>query len=807
MSDFEKGLKKMFFLVLAFLFLVSNISYAYPDALRIPIGQKDTLSRLQELKNNLSNETAEIHIPEQRISVRVEKETADIPGSVMSTITFILDSRPNGPNLQTFIMRPAAETAQETVRIVREYLVNLSGLDLNGNPDAYYSLPVQISDLSLRSVEKADIAKASRGAASIDGYIDAETHNRVNRWLAKNLNGKLYRKESLENKLGLSGLIKIYIVPGMLKETGVIGHYGIRNMSIYLDETAYSRLGEDLFYHELTEYAMLIRWALKDPDGSLKPDIERLCNNYELMLGKDPEKAIQFLREAKNLPELSVILEKLVEWLDRTGGATAVVYSLKVIHKEAYPIKGKYEDFLRYAAYVEKNINSSLPDWWYSDEMQAGVIGYLNSLCNGEKNKEIEGDVEVKLEENYHGVGEYEYFLEISYKSYSGSKKYYPFKGPISHNPLYPSTTDKVGFFVDKCFRNRVSHFVIPKNSSLDDIKKVLLKSAGLSEKYIDLDAARPVRGAAGLSEINYSILSSWLKEAKYDLLTKELLRRYGASMNPRQEDYKNMNVINGMLSTLCAIIKNSEEGEKYLRSADFRGMPESARVHLAANYGIAAPGTIESALANLFNNTAKVGTTSWLYDALAPYVRPGKKVTITEMIEMLRKKDVVDLDTDHLIPLDSPKVIAAIKLILKDRGLLLEEDSKPEAGEIKKEAQNSIVDRSVISDRARNVGGKTAGEVLRCLEKIKETGVKIRGVSFAGQLRVYSLDEAISYMRMGAENGFTQPYVMVRDYISDIRLGITNFEISIYGLGDEYIRAREIDRDRNSRKTVNNNL
>lgn len=49
MSDFGKGLKKTFFLVLAFLFLVNNISYAYPasnNALRIPIGQKGTLARI-----------------------------------------------------------------------------------------------------------------------------------------------------------------------------------------------------------------------------------------------------------------------------------------------------------------------------------------------------------------------------------------------------------------------------------------------------------------------------------------------------------------------------------------------------------------------------------------------------------------------------------------------------------------------------------------------------------------------------------------------------------------------------------------
>ena len=150
-----------------------------------------------------SNDTATSRVYGQPLKVRIDKETADVAGVVMVTVTLILDSRPEGPNLQTYIKRPAAESAETTAFLVREHLGKLRGLDLSRNSSAYYTLPVQISDLSLRDIADADLTKVSRGATG-EKLASNGTADNIN---VKIEHATLLAEQGIQNPEGFKRLI------------------------------------------------------------------------------------------------------------------------------------------------------------------------------------------------------------------------------------------------------------------------------------------------------------------------------------------------------------------------------------------------------------------------------------------------------------------------------------------------------------------------------------------------------------------------------------------------------------------------
>lgn len=132
-------------------------------------------------------------------------------------------------------------------------------------------------------------------------------------------------------------------------------------------------------------------------------------------------------------------------------------------------------------------------------------------------------------------------------------------------------------------------------------------------------------------------------------------------------------------------------------------------------------------------------------------------------------------------------------------------------AGEgVKFALEDKVIDKSTVSERAKNVGGKSAYDILIYLEKIKkeavEQNVTIEGVSFTGQLHLYSLDEAIEFMKSKNEHGSSQSYCM-SDYLYEIKLGMKSFEIKVHLMGPDDIRAREIYMESRRMGIVNKDL
>ncbi|MFT5208031.1 MAG: lactate dehydrogenase-like 2-hydroxyacid dehydrogenase/adenylate kinase family enzyme, partial [Candidatus Omnitrophota bacterium] len=84
------------------------------------------------------------------LSIRATKEYDDSkPGFVLAEITFVRDDG-KGANLQTWIVRPLAEEPTETARKVAQHIRKL-GVDDAAGDENYFTLPTQISDLSMTS--------------------------------------------------------------------------------------------------------------------------------------------------------------------------------------------------------------------------------------------------------------------------------------------------------------------------------------------------------------------------------------------------------------------------------------------------------------------------------------------------------------------------------------------------------------------------------------------------------------------------------------------------------------------------------
>jgi|GEM_PF-3202254 len=182
---------------------------------------------------------------------------------------------------------------------------------------------------------------AVRGA--IGGYINAAEHDRLREWLRKtNARREEYRARKLEDGL-YAGYVKryssvsvlfrkrlpidmfgklsledrqgtakeiyqeaaegttkaeIYIVPNMYKETGIAGHWALRDGIIYVDKDIFERYGEAVVNHEIDELIATRKEAIK--------------------------RKISF--------------QDMVEWLDSGGETEDVRKFLTKIHKGAYDI-------------------------------------------------------------------------------------------------------------------------------------------------------------------------------------------------------------------------------------------------------------------------------------------------------------------------------------------------------------------------------------------------------------------------------------------------------------------------------------
>jgi|GEM_PF-2371608 len=111
------------------------------------------------------------------------------------------------------------------------------------------------------------------GAVAQPGFITAKHHVKITKFLEEAFrDGKAIEDRGLEAMLTTAdkvlpgaqmAKIKVFIIPGFAKATGVAGHWGVERGSIYLDEEYFGKWGNALALHEADELIYVIEEANK----------------------------------------------------------------------------------------------------------------------------------------------------------------------------------------------------------------------------------------------------------------------------------------------------------------------------------------------------------------------------------------------------------------------------------------------------------------------------------------------------------------------------------------------------------------
>ncbi|MFA5389692.1 MAG: transaldolase family protein [Candidatus Omnitrophota bacterium] len=419
-----------------------------------------------------------------KISIRIDKKYVKL----LESLKTIEDE---------YVNEYSPDISREDYRVTGQNLLDVAGF---GN----------VSGEKLAS--NAGIKTSSRGSA--EGYIDAATHKKLNEWIKEHIDIK-YRNEDLEKKLGVYRSMSVYVIPGMFKNTGVIGHYGIRNQSIYIDKMAYDRLGDQLAKHEIEELIYLMKYGV---------------NLFTITMINFPRGAdlIDWLHRTNRAiseEEMSKVLGKLVNWLDKEGPEKEVKAVLLNAHSSSLEIKDKA--FLRYASYIREN---TLPLWWRVENIRASIAAPLAALSSREDIEE--GPITVVISKDDIRIDEYEgktqHRAHASYKLYNGERESLVLKASEDFfNAISKANVlRKESEGSTAAYRTYTSYYsiTIDKGTGLDEIEDILLNAAGISRKSkTSYTASRFVRGSAGKTLASNQILGALDPNAAVEAMNRVL--------------------------------------------------------------------------------------------------------------------------------------------------------------------------------------------------------------------------------------------------------------------------------------------
>ena len=160
---------------------------------------------------------------------------------------------------------------------------------------------------AVKDEEGKKLAPGDRGANV--GFVTGKHHDLINKHIERVLgmrqgDSPVYRsmdsykllasldKSSPADTALRAGIVKydlnVYLLPGLSKETGVLGHYGIRGGNVYIDNDAYYEVkttNETLLKHELYELIKILDW------------------------GKDRGRLVAWLNNPMNAGEATVLLQ------------------------------------------------------------------------------------------------------------------------------------------------------------------------------------------------------------------------------------------------------------------------------------------------------------------------------------------------------------------------------------------------------------------------------------------------------------------------------------------------------------------
>lgn len=265
-------------------------------------------------------------------------------------------------------------------------------------------------------------------------------------------------------------------------------------------------------------------------------------------------------------------------------------------------------------------------------------------------------------------------------------------------------------------------------------------------------DAATEVRALLDKGENEWEITS--LIEHSY-WRWQELLNKI--SRNP---DLKGaMDLAHERFRAIAAVLSRDRKTDavrKVLGSSSFAAIDSGLAAHLAASYGIAAPSLDTASLAQFSSDAMDAGASPLTVDALIPFVRPTRPVTLTEMVDEIKRfglgkknGDGEGLFMSVEFPMSfSRDVVASIRHLLVKQGKL-KEQKEPVAKTIQVEPRVIELEAGYALKRRVHTDEERFAVILDMLglynnSELAQALLSLRGLVGASREAVFSAIDAL---------------------------------------------------------------
>ncbi|MBF0532608.1 MAG: hypothetical protein HQL23_05855, partial [Candidatus Omnitrophica bacterium] len=162
------------------------------------------------------------------------------------------------------------------------------------------------------------------------------------------------------------------------------------------------------------------------------------------------------------------------------------------------------------------------------------------------------------------------------------------------------------------------------------------------------------------------------------------------------------------ILYAVCHTVMQSIKTDAFLASKPFSSMPIEIQTYLAANLGLAAPGSRYVELADFINKADALGVNALLVDSLFPFVTRQGPVTVAEEMQRLQTQRVF-INKGDLLEYNGREMSVKyaermVRYILKQRNLLIEDTAGSPAGKTAS-VQSGRPAASQIKEKAGSAG------------------------------------------------------------------------------------------------------